>query len=206
MGLRRSTSSHRNPASVFWKISTLFSVSRCTWIAISPFNLSGNQRWELKLLFVKNRVLQFWQQCPPIFRVLFLSPCQWISLQTTVPVYCIYRCTLMSKLENTSEGVWIVLSAPYYERVLLLLLQSFITRFQNAHRFNFYTKVWNLGILSVVNASKMFWHLACTCSYLADSWLTAPRPWTFETATDNQTTWSLLSEDCLALFGFSCMF
>ena len=114
--------------------------------------------------------------------------------------------TLMSKLENTNKGVWIVLSARYYERVVLQLLQSFITRFQNAHRFNFYTKVWNLGILSVVNASKMFWHLACTCPYLADSWLTAPRPWTFETATDNQTTWSLLSEDCLALFGFSCMF
>jgi hypothetical protein len=39
-GRRRSTSSHKKPASVFWKISTRFKVSRCTLMAISAFSLS----------------------------------------------------------------------------------------------------------------------------------------------------------------------
>lgn len=43
-GLRRRTSSQRNPASVFWKISTRFKVSRWTLIAISAFSLSKKQK------------------------------------------------------------------------------------------------------------------------------------------------------------------
>lgn len=43
-GRRRSTSSHKKPASVFWKISTRFKVSRCTLMAISAFSLSEKKR------------------------------------------------------------------------------------------------------------------------------------------------------------------
>lgn len=40
--LSLSTSSSNRPGSQSWNISTFFNVSRCTCIAISAFNLSGN--------------------------------------------------------------------------------------------------------------------------------------------------------------------
>lgn len=44
-GRSRNTNSHRKPASVFWKISTRFKVSKWTFIAISAWNIL-KMKWE----------------------------------------------------------------------------------------------------------------------------------------------------------------
>lgn len=47
-GRNRNTSSHRNPASVFWNISTRFKVSKWTFIAISACNCNETKWNKLK--------------------------------------------------------------------------------------------------------------------------------------------------------------
>ena len=59
MGLSLRTSSQRNPASVFWNISTLLSVLRWTWIAISPFNLSKYNVWIMLMYQWRKQILEY---------------------------------------------------------------------------------------------------------------------------------------------------
>lgn len=64
-GRRRSTSSHKKPASVFWKISTRFKVSRCTLMAISAFSLSETRvKMHQKICsnkrFLRTRLSCYW--------------------------------------------------------------------------------------------------------------------------------------------------